>query len=288
MKKVKLLLLLLALSLNLNAQSNPDLEVVGGIKVNGNSTVELGKGLTKESNAGKIGYATFTPQTLDIVGAGTTGTTRKIKFWNEGGATFADKLGVGVASPEEMLDVNGMVYTRQGIKFPDQTIQTTALVSGGGGTETYANVNAEPKPQPYALITATGSPTITDTLEIISYGEGFIADNIANFTKGSFVVRINFEMASQDILKRLTQAQAFTKFIIYMPESDGINYRSIELKTASLRKMQFSGNFIGNNAYANVIDLTIDFQQLQIISKDLNPLNCFCWNFATNTPCNCN
>jgi hypothetical protein len=43
-------------------------------------------------NAGKIGYETFTADSLDIVGAGTTGLSRKIKFWNEGGATFAGEV----------------------------------------------------------------------------------------------------------------------------------------------------------------------------------------------------
>src|SRR5256885_7416977 len=38
----------------------------------------------KEGNAGKIGYQTFTPDALDIVGAGTAGTNRKIKLWAEG------------------------------------------------------------------------------------------------------------------------------------------------------------------------------------------------------------
>lgn len=286
MKKVKLLLLLLVLSLNLNAQNNPDLEVVGGIKVNGNSTVELGKGLTKEPNAGKIGYATFTPQTLDIVGAGTTGTTRKIKFWNEGGASFADKVGVGVANPQEMLDVNGLVYARQGILYPDQTIQTSAFVAASGGTETFPNINAQPKPQPFALITAASSPFITDTLEIVSITEGAISMGGAGATIEPFVVRVNFERATQDILRKLTQGQAFTKFAIYMPEGDGVNYRTLELKTAMLKKMKFTSNYIGNNAYANVIDLSLEYGQIQI--RSMNPSSCFCWSVTGNTSCICN
>jgi len=42
----------------------------------------------KEINAGKIAYQRFTPDALDIAGAGTTSGNRKIKFWCEGGATF--------------------------------------------------------------------------------------------------------------------------------------------------------------------------------------------------------
>jgi hypothetical protein len=65
------------------------LHVNGAMKINGESTLEFGAGLAgKESNAGKIGYGTFIPNALNIVGAGTTGLDRKIQFYNEGGATF--------------------------------------------------------------------------------------------------------------------------------------------------------------------------------------------------------
>ncbi len=62
------------------------------IEVDSAHTIEFGGGLVKEINADKIGYETFTPGSLDIVGAGTTFLTRKIKFWNEGGATFRGRL----------------------------------------------------------------------------------------------------------------------------------------------------------------------------------------------------
>jgi len=61
----------------------------GTIGIFGANALELGAGVAgKEPNAGKIGYQTFTPGALDIVGAGTLGSNRKIKFWCEGGATF--------------------------------------------------------------------------------------------------------------------------------------------------------------------------------------------------------
>ncbi|HEY3412761.1 MAG TPA: hypothetical protein VGM51_06855 [Armatimonadota bacterium] len=75
------------------------LTAAGGLKANAASgisagnTLEFGAGVAgKDVNAGKIGYETFTADSLDIVGAGTTGLSRKIKFWNEGGATFAGEV----------------------------------------------------------------------------------------------------------------------------------------------------------------------------------------------------
>ncbi|MFC0181924.1 hypothetical protein ACFFJX_04900 [Pseudarcicella hirudinis] len=75
--------------------------------------LDLGSTISgREANAGKIGYQTFTSDALDIIGAGTSGTNRKIKFWNEGGATFSG--GVNMA-------------------------QTTTLLKGGSNTATTGN-----------------------------------------------------------------------------------------------------------------------------------------------------
>lgn len=76
-------------------------EFRGKVKVNGASTIEFGAGVAgKEVSAGKIGYQTFgTNDALDIVGAGTLGSNRKITFWNEGGAEFRGSVGIGYANP---------------------------------------------------------------------------------------------------------------------------------------------------------------------------------------------
>ena len=59
-------------------------------------TLELGNGVAgKESNAGKIGYNAFGSGALDIVGAGTSNTIRKIKLWAEGGTEINTLAGTG-------------------------------------------------------------------------------------------------------------------------------------------------------------------------------------------------
>ena len=90
------------------------LHVAGDVKINNNNPIEFGADVTKELNAGKIGYQTFTPGAMDIVGAGTTGTNRKIKFWNEGGAEFTGNLGVGVSDPLYSMDIAGRIRIRSG------------------------------------------------------------------------------------------------------------------------------------------------------------------------------
>jgi hypothetical protein len=52
-----------------------------------NGMLEFKPGVTKEISAGTIGYQVHSGDALDIVGAGTTGSNRRIKMWAEGGLT---------------------------------------------------------------------------------------------------------------------------------------------------------------------------------------------------------
>ena len=65
------------------------LDVNGGVKIEGNNTLEFGAGIVgKAINAGKIGYGTFSNgESLDIVGAGASGNAL-IKIFAEKGTQF--------------------------------------------------------------------------------------------------------------------------------------------------------------------------------------------------------
>jgi hypothetical protein len=79
--------------INTNSPSEK-LHLAGKMKIDGTNTLEFGAGVSgKQADAGKIGYQTFTTDALDILGAGSSGTNRKIKFWNEGGADFTGNIG---------------------------------------------------------------------------------------------------------------------------------------------------------------------------------------------------
>ncbi len=98
----------------------------GDLQLMGSRYLELGSNVTKEVNSGKIGYATFTPNTLDIVGAGTNAGNRKIKLWGEGGINTTGTLDIGGS-----LKINGssgtagQVLTSNGSSAP--TWQNQAL-----------------------------------------------------------------------------------------------------------------------------------------------------------------
>lgn len=50
------------------------------------------------------------------------------------GSLSAQNVGIGTNSPSEKLQVNGIIYSSQGgIRFPDNTIQTTAAYGNNGG-----------------------------------------------------------------------------------------------------------------------------------------------------------
>ncbi len=111
---------------------NARLDVNGDVDVRGAGTLEFGAGIVgKEASAGKIGYGAFTTGTLDIVGAGNTVAERKIKLWNEGGATFAGNVGIKTASGVSPLTVRGETQSAFGPIVPPALSVTNGNVNVG-------------------------------------------------------------------------------------------------------------------------------------------------------------
>jgi hypothetical protein len=90
--------------------------------------LEFGAGVVgKEPNAGKIGYQTFTVDALDIVGAGTSGSNRKVQIFSEGGTTIGGSLtvngalsasgnvGIGTTTPARLLQIGSVTNTTDAI-----------------------------------------------------------------------------------------------------------------------------------------------------------------------------
>lgn len=117
------------------------LHVNGGIKVNGNNSIELGAGIVgKEPNAGKIGYALFTSDAVDMVGATVGGSARKIRFWAEGGSTFEGSVNVSANANIDgftKLGTNSMGLKTMTFVFP--VVKNTNL--DGGSWAAVGNYN---------------------------------------------------------------------------------------------------------------------------------------------------
>jgi hypothetical protein len=90
-----------------NGYGDAAMSLIGNrLGMRGSNVIEFGLGTAgKEANAGKIGYQTFTAGALDIIGAGTATTNHKIKFWNEGGATFTGEVFAPVVTVTGGADV---------------------------------------------------------------------------------------------------------------------------------------------------------------------------------------
>ncbi|MCR5887503.1 tail fiber domain-containing protein [Hymenobacter sp. J193] len=69
------------------------LDVQGNVKIQGANTLEFGSGVAdKHAQAGTIGYGNLTADALNIVGAGTSTTNRKVAVYAEGGITITGNL----------------------------------------------------------------------------------------------------------------------------------------------------------------------------------------------------
>lgn len=110
------------------------------LKLKNNLILELGNGLAKQVDNGKIAYGAFGhPNELSIVGAGTdpTGNDRKIKMWANDGTSFTGRIIVsgdvnttGEIKPGGTSGSAGQVLTSNG----DGTMSWTTMSSGSSSS----------------------------------------------------------------------------------------------------------------------------------------------------------
>lgn len=143
------------------------LHVAGTMKINGSNTLEFGAGVPKETSAGKIGYQTYGNfDSLDIVGAGTTGANRKINFWNEGGATFKGNIGIGTLAPLSKLDITAIGTGAELLRFTTERpwIFRQTVTGPSTGLELYSTSGQKQ----FQITAVSGTPVAT-----------FVADDAA-------------------------------------------------------------------------------------------------------------
>ena len=108
------------------------LHLAGKMKIDGINTLEFGAGVPgKQADAGKIGYQTYSTDALDIIGAGSNGTTRKIKFWNEGGASFTGNIGILTNAANAPLSFSNALGNKISIYYASNAIQYGIGLQGG-------------------------------------------------------------------------------------------------------------------------------------------------------------
>ncbi len=176
------------------APSTAKLHLNGTMKIEGLNTLEFGAGLSKELNAGKIGYQTFTPGALDIVGAGTTVATRKVNIFAEGGTTFNGPINVGGST-----GIAGQVLTSNGTASPTWTntaqsndvrfevfsfVNSSSLLDPGFAFATRYNLNP-------AAVSISGG-TVTINRSGLYHIEGYITTEYFFASTPSFLVNSSY------------------------------------------------------------------------------------------------
>ena len=124
---------------------NADLAVVGNQTIGGH-TLELAFAGTKASNAGKIGYEIVTSDALDIFGAGTATTNRKVKIWDEAGLTLTGSQVNNTTSQFafQLFDPGNATYpnTAPPAQIPGLTLTQSSSASALGFPVSSVNVVA--------------------------------------------------------------------------------------------------------------------------------------------------
>ena len=114
-------------------QINGD-DVTGDIALSNNKVIEFGKYVTgKETNAGKIGYQKFTADALDIVGAGSSLSTRSVKIWDNLN-TYGTISEAGTLLSTKYAQSNTL--SNYLLKLQPETTATFKSIAGPGGIQT--------------------------------------------------------------------------------------------------------------------------------------------------------
>lgn len=102
------------------ATPSAKLDINGAVKLEGSNAFEFGGGVAgKETNAGKIGYHSFTADALDIVGAGSSTLDRKVKLYAEGGTILTGPINIaGALQVFGNSGAAGQVLTSNGSASP--------------------------------------------------------------------------------------------------------------------------------------------------------------------------
>lgn len=204
----------------------------------------------------------------------------------------AQNMGVGTTTPSEKLEVAGKIFTNEGgIKFPDQTVQTTAAFNLSLPPSAYAI------PQGIGFIsfdpTDLSGPVDTIGLEQVSLLYALNINVISSTGGNSDIDEVKIlkqtDKASPIVFKYLLNQTLIGLCNIYLTQKNGagdlVPYLQIRLE--DLRFTQYNQTLqagIGGG-YAHTEEIKLNFTKITI--KELDSGNCWCWNVQSNSSCGC-
>lgn len=153
--------------------ANPQarLDVQGSVKILGANTLEFGSEVAgKQADAGTIGYGNITTDALNIVGAGTSTTDRKVAIFSEGGMTVTGNLTLnGVVSSSSDARLKTDLRPLQGALAGVQALQghRYRFRPGKGPQGEQLGFVAQELEQVYPELVSTGA----DGLKAVNYAQ---------------------------------------------------------------------------------------------------------------------
>jgi hypothetical protein len=173
-----------------------------GLKITEANIIELGVGLTKQADNGKIGYNVFgEANTLSIVGAGTAsnGSDRRLKIWADGGtvftggAQFGAAVGIGMAPSTAALSLRNNTSLQLNIENGTTFgAGTTSAIRFGGPNYTSALIQS-------VGISANSAKLAFSTGLTISGGASFLQERLTIFNNGRIGINQTNPSATLDI-----------------------------------------------------------------------------------------
>lgn len=114
--------------------------LTGGLQISGINTAEFGYDVSgKQTDAGKIGYATFTSGCLDIIGAGTTSGSRKVKLYDNVEVATNLSVGGGITLGGSGTSFQNMIFGSSNVGTNlDRDISVDLTYSLGGAGANYS------------------------------------------------------------------------------------------------------------------------------------------------------
>lgn len=216
----------------------------------------------------------------------------------------AQHVGIGTSVPQEPLEVAGIIYTSEGgIKFPDQTVQTTAAMSASNPTTQYqtgigyarfnnADLNGDDQAFGMTKLSTIYSLSFTNQVYYESSGSGgggpiIIANPVQIIKKPDRGTPGFFKyMASQGTIANmeffLTRENTTT--------GDPEIYMKIKTTDSHIAGFDFSHVPGYNGYYLDREVVTIGYKKIYI--SNISPATCYCFDFLTQQECsgsyNCN